>query len=198
MNATWDLPVMSDIDWLKERVNRNERLRLNRHESLLLWFTGRPGAGKSTLAYALDRYLYNKGFHTYALDDDNIGYGLCGNLGLSREDYKESVRRVAEVARLFVDAGILTLAAFTAPYRTDREFARKIFRPGEFIEIYVKCPLSECIRRDSKGQYKLARAGSGEDYEEPDNPELILETDRYDVQTCLKKMLAYLKEQYIS
>src|SRR4030042_4308709 len=99
-------------DWSKGRVKRNERLRLNLHESVLLWFTGLPGAGKTTLAYALDRYLYNKGFHTYALDDDNVGYGLCGNLGLSREDHKESTRRGAEAGRVFVDAGSITLAPF--------------------------------------------------------------------------------------
>ncbi|MDQ7838616.1 MAG: adenylyl-sulfate kinase [Thermodesulfobacteriota bacterium] len=191
-------------DWSKGRVKRNERLKLHRHESVLLWFTGLPGAGKTTLAYALDRYLYSRGFHTYALDDDNIGYGLCGNLGLSREDHKESARRVAEAGRLFVDAGIITIAAFTSPYLEDRKFARKLFRPGEFVEIYVKCPVAECEKRDGKGYYEKARSGrikgfTGVDsiYEEPENPELILETDKYDVPTCLEKILAYLEKELI-
>ncbi|HEC99650.1 MAG TPA: adenylyl-sulfate kinase [Proteobacteria bacterium] len=191
-------------DWSKGRVKRNERLRLNLHESVLIWFTGPPGAGKTTLAYALDRSLYNKGFHTYALDDDNVGYGLCGDLRFNWEEYKESVRRVAEVGRLFVDAGIITLAAFFSPYREDRIFARKLFRPGEFVEVYVKCPVAECEKRDSKGYYERARSGrikgvTGVDsiYEEPENPELILETDKYDVETCLENILAYLKEELI-
>ncbi len=191
-------------DRSKGRVRRNERLRLNCHESVLIWFTGLPGAGKTTLAYALDRSLYKKGFHTYALDDDNVGYGLCGNLGLSREEYRESVRRVAEVGRLFVDAGIITLAAFFSPYREDRIFARRLFRPGEFIEIYVRCPVAECEKKDGKGYYERARSGrikgfTGVDsiYEEPENPELILETDKYDVETGLEKILAYLKEELI-
>lgn len=195
---------MLNVDWQPGRVRRNERLRLNCHESVLIWFTGPPGAGKTTLAYALDRSLYNKGFHTYALDDDNIGYGLCGNLGLSREDHKESARRVAEVGRLFVDAGIITIAAFTSPYREDRKFARKLFRPGEFVEIYVRCPRAECEKRDGKGYYEKARSGrikgfTGVDssYEEPENPELILETDKYDVETCLEKILTYLRKELI-
>jgi adenylylsulfate kinase len=195
---------MPNVVWPEQRVRRNERLRLNCHESVLIWFTGPPGAGKTTLAYALDRSLYNKGFHTYALDDDNVGYGLCGDLRFNREEYKESVRRVAEVGRLFVDAGIITLAAFFSPYREDRIFARKLFRPGEFIEIYVRCPLAECEKRDGKGYYERARSGRIKGvtdvdsiYEKPENPELILETDKYDVETGLEKILAYLKEELI-
>ncbi len=188
----------------EQRVRRNERLRLNRHESVLIWFTGPPGAGKSTLAYALERFLYNKGFHTYTLDDDHVAYGLCGDLGFSREDGKEKIRRVAEVGRLFVDAGIITLAAFTSPYREDRNFARKLSRPGEFIEIYVRCPLAECEKRDGKGYYEKVRSGrikgfTGVDsiYEEPENPELILETDKHGVKNCVEKLIAYLKKELI-
>ncbi len=195
---------MSTIDWRERRVRRNDRLRLNRQESVLIWLTGLSGAGRSTLAYGVERFLFERGFRTYVLDDDNVRFGLCGDIGANPGDYGRAARRVAEVGRLFVDAGIMTMAAVISPHREDRQFARKLFRTGEFIEVYVKCSLSECRKRDPRGEYQQLRSGRMTEYarasslfEEPDNPELVLETDSKDPDACITDVVHYLVREYI-
>ncbi len=184
------------------KIKKEDRQRQKGHKSAILWFTGLSGSGKSTLAHAVEERLFEMGIHTYVLDGDNIRTGLNKDLGFSAEDREENIRRIGEVAKLFVDAGIITLTAFISPYRKDRNFVRSIVEDGEFIEIYVKCPLEVCEQRDVKGLYKKARAGiiknfTGIDdpYEEPENPEIIVETDKETLEESVNKIISYLKEK---
>ncbi len=183
----------------KGRINKADRQRLMGHKSVILWFTGLSGSGKSTLAHAVEEKLFSMGIHTYVLDGDNIRTGLNKDLGFSEEDRKENIRRIGEVAKLFVDAGLIVLTAFISPYRRDRDFVRNLVEEGEFIEVYVKCPLEVCERRDVKGLYKKARQGiiknfTGIDdpYEEPLSPEITVETDKESVEESVDKIISYL------
>lgn len=188
-----------NIYWHEPSVKAKDRWESNRHKSCICWFTGLSSSGKSTIANALDRKLYEMGIHSYVLDGDNVRHGLNKDLGLSPEDRRENVRRVSEAAKLFIDAGLITLTAFISPYKEDRQRARELIGKNKFIEVYVKCPFEECARRDPKGLYRKALAGElndltghGAPYEEPENPEIILETDRLSVQDSVKKLTAYL------
>ncbi len=183
----------------KGRINKADRQRLMGHKSVILWFTGLSGSGKSTLAHAVEEKLFSMGIHTYVLDGDNIRTGLNKDLGFSEEDRKENIRRIGEVAKLFVDAGLIVLTAFISPYRRDRDFVRNLVEEGEFIEVYVKCPLEVCEQRDVKGLYKKARQGiiknfTGIDdpYEEPLSPEITVETDKESVEESVDKIISYL------
>lgn len=186
-------------------IKKEDRQRQKGHKSAILWFTGLSGSGKSTLAHAVEEKLFEMGVHTYVLDGDNIRTGLNRDLGFSAKDREENIRRIGEVAKLFVDAGIITLTAFISPYRKDRDFVRNIVDKGEFIEIYVKCPLEICEQRDVKGLYKKARAGiikkfTGIDdpYEEPENPEIVVETDKESIEESVNKILKFLiRNNYI-
>ena len=182
-------------------IKKEDRQKQKGHKSAILWFTGLSGSGKSTLAHAVEERLFKIGVHTYVLDGDNIRTGLNKDLGFSAEDREENIRRIGEVAKLFVDAGIVTLTAFISPYRKDREFVRNLVEDGEFIEIYVKCPLEVCEKRDVKGLYKKARAGiiknfTGIDdpYEEPENPEIVVETNKETIEESVSKIINFLKE----
>ncbi len=184
------------------KVKKEDRQKLKGHKSAILWFTGLSGSGKSTIAHAVEEKLYQMGIHTYVLDGDNVRTGLNKDLGFSPEDRKENIRRIGEVSKLFVDAGIIVLSAFISPYKKDREFVRNIVGNGEFIEIYVKCPIEVCESRDVKGLYKKAREGliknfTGIDdpYEEPENPEIVIETDKETVEESVEKIINYLKEK---
>jgi len=187
-------------------ITKKDRQKLNGHKSAILWFTGLSGSGKSTLAHKVEEKLFEEGIRTYVLDGDNIRMGLNKNLGFSKEDREENIRRIAEVAKLFVDAGLIVLTAFISPYRKDRDMARNLVEKGEFIEIYVKCPLEICERRDVKGLYEKARKGvikqfTGIDdpYEEPLFPEIIVETDKQAVEESAEVIYSYLKEKgYLS
>lgn len=189
----------------KGRITRRDRERLNGHKSFILWFTGFSGSGKSTLSHKVEEKLYEMGVHTYVLDGDNIRQGLNKDLGFSKGDREENIRRIGEVAKLFVDAGIAVLTAFISPYRRDREFVRNLVDEGDFIEVYVKCPLEVCEQRDPKGLYKKARAGEiknftgiDDPYEEPENPEIVVETDKMSVEQCVDRIIDYLvKNNYI-
>jgi adenylylsulfate kinase len=154
----------------KGKIKKEDRQRQKGHKSAILWFTGLSGSGKSTLAHAVEERLFEMGVHTYVLDGDNIRTGLNKDLGFSAEDRKENIRRIGEVAKLFVDAGIMTLTAFISPYKQDRQFVRSLVKKGEFIEIYVKCPLEICERRDVKGLYKKARRGIIKNFTGIDDP----------------------------
>lgn len=180
-------------------IDRSDRSRLNKHNSGLVWFTGLSAAGKSTIAHAVERELFQRGVRTYVLDGDNIRHGLNADLGFSPEDRKENVRRIAEVAHLMADAGILVLAAFISPYREDRMAVRKRFDGDNFIEVYVKCSIEECERRDPKGQYKKARAGIikgytgiSSPYEEPENPDLVIDTEKITLHDAVKDIVSCL------
>lgn len=190
------------VVWHEPSVTINDRWRRNEYKSCLLWFTGLSASGKSTIAHALDRKLHLTGIHSYVLDGDNIRHGLNKDIGLSPEDRKENIRRVSEVSKLFIDAGLIVLAAFIAPYRDDRQRARNFLKEGQFIEVFVKCQFEECERRDPKGIYKKAREGKitnltglAAPYEEPENPEIILETDKITIDECVSKLIHYLVDK---
>jgi adenylylsulfate kinase len=165
----------------------------------VVWFTGLSASGKSTIAHHLEKELFERGIRAYVLDGDNVRHGINSNLGFSREDRKENLRRIAEVARLFMDAGVVVLAAFISPYREDRAFVRDTVGADSFFEIFVKCPVDVCENRDPKGLYKKARAGvikgyTGVDapYEEPEQPDLALSTDELTVADSVQKVLDLL------
>lgn len=185
-------------------IGKKDRQRLNGHKSAILWFTGLSGSGKSTLAHNLERTLFERGVRTYVMDGDNIRSGLNKDLGFSREDRRENIRRIGEVARLFVDAGILVLTAFISPYKKERALVRNLVRKGEFLEIYIRCPLEICKKRDVKGLYKKASQGritqfTGIDdpYEEPENPDLTIDTDSIDVHHSIEQIIKLLKKKKI-
>ena len=148
-----------NIVWHQATVTRERREKLNQHRAKLLWFTGLSGSGKSTLAHALEEELHQRGCRTFVFDGDNVRHGLCRDLGFSVEDRTENIRRIGEMAKLFVDAGVISLTAFISPIREDRDRARGLFPHGDFIEVYVKCSLEKCEERDVKGLYKKARKG---------------------------------------
>ncbi|WP_456459892.1 adenylyl-sulfate kinase [Desulfurobacterium sp.] len=186
----------------KGRITREDREKMKSHKSFILWFTGLSGSGKSTLSHRVEEKLYEMGVHTYVLDGDNVRMGLNRDLGFSKEDRRENIRRIGEVAKLFVDAGVVVLTAFISPYRRDRDFVRGLVGEGDFIEVYVKCPLEVCESRDPKDLYKKARAGiiknfTGIDdpYEEPLNPEIVVETDKESIDKCADKIISYLIER---
>jgi adenylylsulfate kinase len=195
----------NNLHWHKHSVTVEDRRESYNYKSCVLWFTGLSAAGKSTLANSLCEQLHMIGVKSYVLDGDNIRHGLNKNLGFSSEDRKENIRRIGEVAKLFVDAGLIAITAFISPYREDRNNARRLLREDEFIEVFVKCSITECERRDPKGIYKKAKAGEIKEftgvsapYEEPDNPELILETDKMDLRECVRALLEFLvQNEYI-
>ena len=173
----------SNIVWHKSSVNRESIEQRRNHKSAILWFTGLSGSGKSTLANAVNAALFNKGLSTYVLDGDNIRHGLCKDLGFSDSDREENIRRIGEVSKLFLDAGIIVLTAFVSPFRSDREKARRLVKENDFVEIYCAANLEVCEERDTKGLYAKARAGQIKDftgisspYEEPQKPELNVDT----------------------
>jgi adenylylsulfate kinase len=192
----------TDVVWHHATVTRDRRQDQNNHKSVILWFTGLSGAGKSTLAHCVEEALHQRGCRTFVLDGDNIRHGLCGDLGFSIEDRSENIRRISEVAKLMMEAGVITLTAFISPFRQERENARQIFPHGEFLEIYCKCPLEVCEQRDVKGLYKKAREGKIKDftgisspYEEPLKPELVVETAQRSLEECADQVLDMLVER---
>jgi adenylylsulfate kinase len=183
-------------------ITKEDRQTLNGHRSTIIWFTGLSGSGKSTLATKLEEMLFEKGVKTYILDGDNVRLGLNRDLGFTAKDREENIRRIGEVARLFVEAGMIVMTAFISPYRKDREFVRSLVDQDEFIEIYVKCPLEVCEQRDIKGHYKMARQGiiknfTGVDdpYEEPKHPEMVVETERMTVDESVEGIIRFLEER---
>ncbi len=195
-----NMPTISNVQRQHTDVDMATRARLKSQKPVTIWLTGLSGAGKSTIANALEVALTENGRHTYLLDGDNVRQGLCKDLGFSDKDREENIRRIAEVARLFVDAGLIVITAFISPFRADRETARAIIGEGEFIEVFIDTPLPECERRDPKGLYSKARAGlipnfTGIDsaYEAPLQPEIRLDTVQSDLVSCVKKILDYLE-----
>jgi len=194
----------TNITWHEAEITQEAREKMLKQKGVVLWFTGLSGSGKSTLAHAVEKRLFKAGHLTYVLDGDNIRHGLNKNLGFSPEDREENIRRIGEVAKLFTEAGIIAMTAFISPYRADRDKARSLVDDGRFIEIFCQCSLDECEKRDPKGLYKKARAGeikqfTGIDapYEAPENPEVIIETDKYDLDECASRVLSYLETKSI-
>lgn len=185
--------------WHTPTICRQDRQRQNHHRSAVLWFTGLSGAGKSTLAHAVEESLYNMGCRSYVLDGDNVRHGLCGDLGFSDADRTENIRRIGEVAKLMMDAGVITLTAFISPFRADRDRVRGMLAPGEFIEIYCRCPVEVCESRDVKGLYQRARTGEVKEftgisspYEAPLHPEVTVDTDSQPLDACVTQVLDHL------
>ena len=191
-----------NIKWHHLTIDRNKLEMMRGHKGIVLWFTGLSGSGKSTLANALNEALHIKGLSTFLLDGDNIRHGLCKDLGFSDKDREENIRRIGEVANLFMNAGIIAITAFVSPFREDRQKVRKIIGNKDFIEIYCAADLEVCERRDTKGLYKKARQGKIKDftgisspYEIPVNPELIVETGSKDLANSVKQIINYLETQ---
>jgi adenylylsulfate kinase len=192
----------TNITWHEGDVTREERQSNLGQKGVTLWMTGLSASGKSTIAVALEKVLLARGIHAYRLDGDNIRHGLNKNLGFSAEDRAENIRRVGEVAKLFSDASMITVASFISPYRRDRDLARKLHEDAKlpFLEVYVDCPIDEAEKRDPKGLYKKARAGEvkgftgiDDPYEPPERPELVLRTDRLTVAQSVAELLALLE-----
>ncbi|MEI8570878.1 adenylyl-sulfate kinase [Methylomonas sp. LW13] len=190
----------SNTVWHHATVTRSRREILNGHKSAILWFTGLSGAGKSTLAHAVEERLHQLKCRTFVLDGDNVRQGLCGDLGFSHQDRQENIRRIAEVAKLMLEAGNITLTAFISPFRAERQYARNLVPHGDFIEIYCNCELSVCEQRDVKGLYKKARQGDikqftgiSSPYEVPENPDMIVDTGLYELETCVDQVMSMLE-----
>ena len=186
----------TNIAWHHASVDRNARAEQRGHRSAILWFTGLSGAGKSTLANAVNQALFDRGLATYVLDGDNVRHGLCKDLGFSDADREENIRRIGEVAKLFLDSGVIVLTAFVSPFRADREKARALVEDGDFLEIYCSADLSVCEERDTKGLYAKARAGEIKEftgisspYEAPENPELSVDTGAGDLESCVNQVV---------
>ena len=190
----------TNIVWHPGAVTRADREQLNGHRGCTVWLTGLSGSGKSTIAVELEKHLWARGVRAYILDGDNIRHGLNKNLGFSPADRTENIRRIGEVAKLFTEAGIVALTAFISPYRVDRDQVRALMQPGDFIEVFVDCPLEVCEQRDVKGLYQKARAGKipeftgiSAPYEPPLHPEVTLRTHAQGVDESARQVLADLE-----
>ena len=193
-----------NIVWHQASVNRQAISDQRGHSSAILWFTGLSGSGKSTLANAVNAVLFERGFSTYVLDGDNIRHGLCNDLGFSDVDREENIRRIGEVAKLFLDAGVIVLTAFVSPFKADREKARSLVNKGDFLEIHCAADLEMCEQRDTKGLYAKARSGEinnftgiSSPYEEPESPELKIDTGIKDLNVCVEIVLNKLVEMKV-
>jgi len=189
----------NNLYWHQSSISVDDRRELNKYKSCVIWFTGLSAAGKSTLANALNEKLHSMHIHGYVLDGDNIRHGLNKDLGFKPEDRTENIRRIGEVAKLLVDAGLVAITAFISPYKEDRLQARKLVKEDEFIEVFVQCDLAVCESRDPKGIYKKVRKGEIKNftgisapYEEPEHPEITIDTAGNSIDACLQMLLDYL------
>lgn len=194
----------NNITWFNGYLSREDREKLHGHKGVVIWFTGLSASGKSTIARYLEKQLYNLGCSTYVFDGDNVRHGLCGDLGFSLEDREENIRRIGEMVNLYVDAGIIAIAAFISPYRKDRESIRELVGKDRFMEIYIECPVDVCAARDQKGIYEKARAGVIKEftgisapYEPPENPALVICSDQEDAMAASQRVLDLIKEHQI-
>ncbi|MFB5190193.1 adenylyl-sulfate kinase [Alicyclobacillus fastidiosus] len=193
---------MSAIVWHEQKVSRGQHEQLNGHRGLCIWFTGLSGAGKSTLANALEQRLFEEGVHTYLLDGDNVRHGLNAGLGFDKESRQENVRRVAHVAKLFTDAGVVAITALISPYRDDRARAREVISSESFLEVYVECPVEVCITRDPKGLYERAKSGMIKEftgvsspYEPPLSPDIMVNTSEMSINDCIERIVEGVKSK---
>ena len=196
--------INQDIVLQEPTIYRRDREVMNGHKSVIIWFTGLSGSGKSTLAYGLEDILHKNNIRTFVLDGDNIRHGLCMDLGFSNADRVENIRRTGEVSKLMMEAGSIVLAAFISPFKKDRKIVRELVDEGDFIEIFCDAPLDICESRDVKGLYKKARSGEipeftgvSSPYENPDKPELILNTSELSIEQCLKKIVSLISQRQV-
>jgi adenylylsulfate kinase len=194
----------TNITWHEGEITKADREKFLNQKGVVIWFTGLSGSGKSTLAHAVEEKLMARDHLSYVLDGDNVRHGLNKNLGFSPEDREENIRRIGEVAKLFAEAGLITMTAFISPYKADRHKARQLLPEGEFIEVYVKVPLEVAEQRDTKGLYRKARNGEIKEftgisapYEEPDHPELLIDTSVMDVESSADRILQLLLKNKI-
>jgi adenylylsulfate kinase len=199
---TKQILTSTNVVWHNATVTRARREAQNGHRGAIIWFTGLSGSGKSTLAHALEEALYQRGCRTFVLDGDNVRHGLCGDLGFSTKDREENIRRIGEMAKLFMEAGVIVLTAFISPYRADRERVRGLVEHGDFIEIYCDTSIEICETRDVKGLYKKARAGQiGEftgissPYEIPEKPELAVNTGTAELDVCVQQVIGEMEHR---
>lgn len=199
-----DIKHSSNTVWHQATVTRNRREELNQHKSIIVWFTGLSGSGKSTLAHAIEEQLHQRQCRTYVFDGDNVRYGLCADLGFSDKDRAENIRRIGEMAKLFIDAGVIALTAFISPFKADRELVKSLVNAEDFIEIYCQCDLSVCEERDVKGLYKKARTGKigsftgiSSPYEVPESADLVIRTDTQSLEESIQAVLDLLSERNI-
>lgn len=190
--------------WHNATVTRARRERSNNHRGVAVWYTGLSGSGKSTLAHTVEEALHQLGCQTYVFDGDNVRHGLCADLGFSPEDRSENIRRIGEMVRLFVDAGVIAQTAFISPFLKDREFVRQRVGVPDFVEVYCRCPIEICEQRDVKGLYKKARAGEipeftgiSSPYEEPQQPDLIVDTSTTALPDCVEQILRLLAKRRV-
>lgn len=193
-----------NIVWHQHSVDKNFRAQLKKQKPVVLWFTGLSGAGKSTVAGALEAKLAELGHHTYLLDGDNVRHGLCGDLGFSDQDRRENIRRIGELAKLMADAGLIVLSAFISPHRAERQLVRDLLPQGEFLEVFVNVPLAICEQRDPKGLYKKARAGEitnftgiDSEYEAPLTPEIDLPAGELTIDELVEQCLIALRSRSV-
>jgi len=191
--------INSNIVWHHATVTRERRNQQNKHKSIVLWFTGLSGSGKSTLAHAVEEELHQLSCRTIVLDGDNVRHGLCSDLTFTDSDRKENLRRISEMSKLFVEAGVITLAAFISPLKEDREKVRNLMPQGDFLEVFVDCSIEVCEKRDVKGIYKRARAGEilnftgiSSPYETPDDAELVVKTDSKTLEESVDEVMKML------
>lgn len=191
--------MSTNLTWHEAAIQKEERQQKNGYEGKIVWFTGLSASGKSTIANAFSRRLFDLNRQVYVLDGDNIRQGLNNDLGFGDEARKENIRRIGEVAKLFIDSGQYVLTAFISPFREDRQTVRDLVGEGEFVEVYVKCSIEACEERDPKGLYKKARkqeipsfTGISSPYEEPLNPEIVLNSEKYSVEECVEQLLKEL------
>jgi adenylylsulfate kinase len=194
----------NNLAWFNGYVSREDRENLHGHKGALIWFTGLSASGKSTIAHLIERALHHRGCSTYVLDGDNVRHGLCSDLGFSAADREENIRRIGEMVKLFVDAGIIVLAAFISPYRKDRERVRMLLNNGQSLEIFVDCPPEVCAQRDQKGLYAKARAGIIKEftgisapYEPPEGPDLIIHSDRESAPDAANRVIQLIEQHQI-
>jgi adenylylsulfate kinase len=202
-NILNELDQDRNLTWHRSLVSREMRENQNGHRSLVLWFTGLSGAGKSTLAHRVEHLLYERGCKTYVFDGDNVRHGLCRDLGFSPEDRQENIRRISEMCKLVVEAGVIAMTAFISPYQKDRDLARQLFKDRDFIEVFCDTPLNVCETRDVKGLYRRARKGEipeftgiSSPYETPDNPEITARTGDSTLDECAAQIIQYLEAHH--
>ncbi|HSG93604.1 MAG TPA: adenylyl-sulfate kinase, partial [Methylotenera sp.] len=199
-----NLDEKSNIVWQNHKLDKTDRSLQKKQKASVLWFTGLSASGKSTIAGAVEQMLFNLGHHTYLLDGDNVRHGLNKDLGFSDQDRIENIRRIGEMAKLFADAGLIVLSAFISPFRSDRQMVRDLMPEGEFVEIFMSTPLEVCETRDPKGLYQKARRGeiknfTGIDsaYEQPEQPDIVLNTAECSVEECAQQVIDYLRVHHI-